>query len=216
MFGTRILSALLLVASVAANIYPTRPIANTIFSAGRSSSVTWINDRSHPSVQDMGPISIELYVAGDTHVATLSKNVQPTSRSNKVWISPTWGHNGSDYHIRFICDDPPLTVYTADFTITMMSDMTPYTGLEAPRADEGSTSVSIALPSISTSPSASPSSSTTTGASATTMQNPYADKKKTGAGGGNLWRRTSVDLERAKFRLVFILWPVLIGITMAL
>lgn len=49
---------------------------------------------------------------------------------------------------------------------------------------------------------------------ATTHQNPLPTLEGPGAHAYNANKR--VDLEKAKFRLVFILWPTLIGITMAL
>jgi len=223
MFGAYLFCLVLLAAGALGNIYPTRPVANTVFSAGRTNSVTWINDGARPPLQQLGPMSIELYVGGDRHVATLASNVEPTKRSQKIWISPTLGHNGSDYHIRFVCEDPPQTIFTSDFTVTMMSDMVPFGGLDSPRSEqdkyESTSVVSLALPTDPVTPTLSAPSISTTMISPTASQvsdpNPYADKK-TGSSGGSIWRRTSVDLERAKFRLVFILWPVLIGITMAL
>ncbi|KZT02851.1 uncharacterized protein LAESUDRAFT_762503 [Laetiporus sulphureus 93-53] len=244
MFSFLLTVCLLYVSSVAAGLYGTRPIANTVLSAGRLSTVTWINDNTKPSLTEMGPVRIDLYYQ-DNYVATVADNVDPLSRHQKVWISPTWGPNGSDYHMRFICEDPPLTIYTADFTITAMDDTSPYGGSEhdaevssSSYATKTSASVYTATFSLgplsisttfessstgqsSTSPSLTSSSintpvSTSTSPVMTQTENPYMDKAKTGASGSSIWRKTTVDLERIKFRLVFILWPVLIGVTMAL
>lgn len=143
--------------------------------------------------------------------------------------------------MRFTCEDPPLTIYTADFTVTAMDDTPRYQGSENAVADsEASIGTSYATPSattatyslptmysqlytssssaVSSTPSMTRVSSTsvnTASAASTGTGNPYMNKAKTGAGGGS-WMRTSVDLERVKFRLVFVLWPVLIGLTLAL
>ncbi|PCH37198.1 hypothetical protein WOLCODRAFT_167375 [Wolfiporia cocos MD-104 SS10] len=234
-------SVLLYIASAAAGLYGTRPVASTVLSAGRFSTVTWINDNSRPSLSEMGPVRIDLYVGGDTLVATLAENVEPTRRHHSVWISPTWGPNGSDYHMRFICEDPPLVIYTADFTITAMDDTPPWQGEAKALAQTASTTSSgssyASFPAASTLPFSLGSMNFSTAQSVmpTTMSkistsvasassssstiepdNPYMNKAKTGASGGLLWKRTAVDLERVKFRLVFILWPALIGMTMAL
>jgi len=229
-------TVLLYVTSVTAALYGTRPIANTVLSAGRMSSITWINDNQRPSLREMGPMKVDLYVGGDTYVATLAENVDPTSRSQKVWISPTWGPNGSDYHLRFICEDPPLTIYTAEFTITAMDDTLPYHGAEKAVAQSTSmTTMKTTSPTVSvatfsmghlnastvssgvtSTASTSTTASSRVSSASTQTTNPHMDKAKSGAAGGSLWKRTSVDLERIKFRMVFILWPMLIGMTLAL
>ncbi|CCM01780.1 uncharacterized protein FIBRA_03847 [Fibroporia radiculosa] len=235
MLGIHIFAMLFYVASVASSVYPTRPIAKTVMGAGRLSSVTWINDKTWPSLSEMGPMKIDLYLEDDTFVATLAKNVDPTRRSQKIWISPTWGPNGSEYHMRFICETPPLTVYTADFTITAMDDTSPFQGAEKAVISstvggaEAAMSTSSAIAPYPSSPSTMTTSSTvssttqtssptstTSSPTGTQTHNPYMNKAKTGASGGGLWTRTTVDLERVKFRLVFILWPMMIGITMAI
>lgn len=50
----------------------------------------------------------------------------------------------------------------------------------------------------------------------TSTSNPYKQQNKNSAGSSGPWKRNTVDMERLKFRLVFILWPLLIGVTMAL
>ena len=91
--------------------------------------------------------------------------------------------------MRFISEKPPLTFYTAGFKIT-----------------------NITTPS-STTPTTS--STTSIGPAATIIHDdPLPLGKGAGARAHNANKK--LDLERAKFRLVFILWPTLIGITMAL
>ena len=108
-----VLALLLLVSSAAAALYPTRPIASTVFSAGRMSTITWIDDGTAPSLPQIGPVRIDLFSGDDVsgaaslkqlvhltlyqnYVGTLAQNVDPAKRSKSVWISPTLGPNGTD------------------------------------------------------------------------------------------------------------------------
>lgn len=54
-----------LVLSVSASLYPTNPISRTVWSAGRSENISWIDDGKYPYLNDMGVLNIELYVAGN-------------------------------------------------------------------------------------------------------------------------------------------------------
>ncbi|TFY62234.1 hypothetical protein EVJ58_g3993 [Rhodofomes roseus] len=232
LFGT----LLLLASSAAAGLYPTRPIASTVFSAGRLSTITWINDDTQPSVSQMGPIRIDLYSGDNDYVATLAQNVEPTKRSKSVWISPTLGSNGSDYHLRFICEDPQITVYTARFTLTAMDDTPPYhradkveprsTTYSAFAVGNDATSTFSSFSAIPTSLNTSATSTYSSGMSSSTLSSSYYLPASTGdayrrqhhssTGTSGSWKRNTMDVERLKFRLVFILWPLLVGVTMAL
>ncbi|OBZ78369.1 hypothetical protein A0H81_02242 [Grifola frondosa] len=176
----------------------------------------------------MGLVKILLYVGDDTFVTTLAEDVDPTSRSENVWISPALKHNGSDYHMRFICDNPPLTIYTADFTI---ADMAPYSPLHGGTIDANKSTVetvsiftpvlTLVLPNstvVSTlAPTTVPLRPSAVPSVISNEEDSYmAHDKNPGAVIGGTGRRTTVDLERFKFRLVFIFWPALIGITLAL
>lgn len=68
MFRHLFWSTLLLANCVSAGIYGTYPVADTVLSAGRVANVEWTNDHSKPSLTDMGPVNIDLYVG---EVATL-------------------------------------------------------------------------------------------------------------------------------------------------
>lgn len=54
-----------LVGSVSASLYPTSPVSQTVWSAGRSHNITWIEDGKSPKLKDMSNIRIELFVAGN-------------------------------------------------------------------------------------------------------------------------------------------------------
>ncbi|EMD36590.1 hypothetical protein CERSUDRAFT_74518 [Gelatoporia subvermispora B] len=247
-------ATLLSVLSVNANIYTTYPVASSVLYAGRSATVSWINDNTQPALQDMGPVKLELYNGNDTFVASLADGVEPTSRSQQVWIAPTWAHDGSDYYMRFVCNNPELSVYTARFSISHVEgDVAPVTSGSgsndaAVASLIGTTPALVGTPPAPTRMMTMPTSNSTAGStigptpsavrstsiapsatSQTQTQQPQnqsqnsqdenensVNGRKTGAGTGIIGRRSTVDLERVKFRLVFILWPALVGITMAL
>ncbi|RDX54434.1 hypothetical protein OH76DRAFT_1397729 [Lentinus brumalis] len=228
----RLLGAALLVASlVSANIYPTTPYSSTVFNAGRMNTVEWMDDGMNPSVQDMGPLKIDLY-SSETYITTLDELVDPTRLSQAVWISPSWMHNGSDYHMRFICEDPPLTVYTADFTITGMTDLTPFGG---PYVDDHNNTdpnvvyvtpmLTLVLPDTTIVSALKPTPSTVSPKATAPPESTLEDEGfnsrmrgqvQSGAAAASIRKRPTVNLEYLKFRSVFVFWPSLIGIAMAL
>ncbi|KAI8986855.1 hypothetical protein BD414DRAFT_461297 [Trametes punicea] len=221
-----VLAALLSAQCVSAGIYGTNPVSDTVLSAGRIASVTWRDDSSKPSVREMGPVKIDLYV-GESYVTTLADDVDPQSLSADVWISPSLGHNGSDYHMRFICQQPPLTVYTADFTIINMANIYPIDGLTIDAHNESAPTITyitpeltLVLPDATVVSTLKPTPVTmrpTATAPPLTIEEdePYAPAQ-TGAAVATAGKRPTIDMERLKFRLVFIFWPALVGISMAL
>lgn len=62
------LATLLLAVSVSAGLYGTAPVASTVWSAGRSQTVTWIDDKSAPHLGQLGPMDIELLNGDDVSV----------------------------------------------------------------------------------------------------------------------------------------------------
>ena len=51
--------------SVSAGLYGTYPVANTVWSAGRSQTITWMDDKSSPHLKDLGLLDIHLMSGGD-------------------------------------------------------------------------------------------------------------------------------------------------------
>ncbi|CDO77548.1 hypothetical protein BN946_scf184912.g47 [Trametes cinnabarina] len=222
------LVALLSVHCAQAGIYGTSPVANTVLSAGRIATVTWRDDQNEPSISEMGPVKLDLYV-GESLVMTLADDLDPASGSADVWITPSLRHNGSDYHMRFICQDPPLTVYTADFGITDMANMAPLDGLDIGAHNESAPTVTyvtpmltLVLPDATVVSTLKPTPVTmrpTPTAPPYTVEEddePHALPAQTGAAVATLGKRPTLDMERIKFRLVFIFWPALVGISLAL
>ena len=137
-------------------------------------------------------------------------------------------------YLRFISDDPPSTTYTSRFTLAAMDDTPPYhrsgqaqtRSTTYPVLEDNATSSLVSSSSAPTSLNTSSTSMTSTRLSTSTVSssyviptstsNPYRQQNKNSAGSSGSWKRNTVDMERLKFRLVFILWPLLIGVTMAL
>lgn len=51
-----------------ASLYPTQPIAKTVFRAGHLNNVTWIDSPSEPSLAKMGPMKIALCMENDVSI----------------------------------------------------------------------------------------------------------------------------------------------------
>ncbi|KAI0049772.1 hypothetical protein FA95DRAFT_1488550 [Auriscalpium vulgare] len=217
-----LIAALVACASVArASLYPTQPVANTVFEAGRTVTIKWMDDGKDPTLDKLHQLSIELLGKGDTVIGKIAPQVDPASMSHDIWISPSLGPNSSDYYFRFVSDNPPMQFYTSRFTLTNMA------GPASPNASAPATTFNASytgttVPLILTNMTSAPQSmrsfaTSTTAGSPVSQSHPTGgaqptDKdatQKNGAGG-------HVDVEKLKFRLVFILWPALIGISMAL
>lgn len=125
-----------------------------------------------------------------------------------------------------------MTIYTARFTLAAMDETPPYhrAGLANTRSsaypvlEENATSSLTSFSSTPTSTFSIPIYSTDLASSTvsssyvvpTSTSNPYRQQNQNSAGSSGSWQRNAVDMERLKFRMVFILWPLLIGVTMAL
>ncbi|EJF63929.1 hypothetical protein DICSQDRAFT_167975 [Dichomitus squalens LYAD-421 SS1] len=227
MFLRLVLVTLLILRTVSASIYPTFPVASSVMHAGRLNALRWTDDKKRPSVKTMGPVRVDLY-AGDRYVTNLADGVDPKSLAADIWISPAWGYNGPDYTIRFTCEQPRHVVWTADFAVTGMSSLAPLDGPTIDAHNESAVSISYVTPKLTvvlpgtTTTSTSQSMPTTLEPSMTAPPISNLDggqhmaHGKTGSAAAGLRKRPTVDLERLKFRFVFIFWPTLIGITMAL
>lgn len=58
-----LLLALLPAQAALGGLYPTNPVANTVWSAGRMTKISWVDDGTLPTLAAMGPLSIELWQA---------------------------------------------------------------------------------------------------------------------------------------------------------
>ena len=133
-------------------------------------------------------------------------------------------------YIRFTCKQPSTSYYTASFSILDMASIsaagqnvsgnltsatshalsTPYLTLVLPNS-----TVVSALPARPTSAKATPTASRS--AVSAEDEQSYLDShtpKSAKSVSNSITHR--IDFERLKFRIVFIFWPALVGITMAL
>lgn len=107
-----------------------------------------------------------------------------------------------------------------------MSNIAPLDGPTINTHNESSVSIAYVSPKVTvklpTSTSTVKSTSTSSRPSAfappiASLENdPGLQPSMAGSAAAGLRKRPTVDLERLKFRFVFIFWPTLIGITMAL
>lgn len=221
-----------------ASLYTTQPVSGTVFHAGELSTVSWIDNGTSPALAELKPLKLELYGTADTLMGTLATNIDPTSLLYNITISPSVGPSGSDYYLRFVCEDPPLKFYSAKFTIdgasagpasvssgsvnTASSNSTAsQSALDklqhgTPTAAAASTSYKIyPLVTMITANATTPTQGHPTPApsSASSLTVPTQSGRtvaQTNSAAGRM------DMEKIKFRLVFILWPALMGITMAM
>ena len=127
-------------------------------------------------------------------------------------------------HMRFICQQPPQTTYTADFTIIDMATIAPLDGLTIDAHNESAPIVTYITPKLTLvlpnatlvstlKPTPVTMQPTATAPPLTIEEDEPQLPVQTGAAAATLG---NFDMERFKFRLVFIFWPALVGITMAL
>ncbi|KAJ7182855.1 hypothetical protein C8R43DRAFT_15148 [Mycena crocata] len=200
-----------------ASLFPTNPIANTTVTAGTEVQVTWIDTSRHPRLPEMGSLlNIDLCCKDGTNPVTLARKVSPMSRTHMVLIPENLTCSGL-YVMIFSSAYPPMKIWTADFNIAppLITDSTlPYT----PQLDDANAThpqLTIVLPSATIVSDLAP---TPKFAAATTVE--AGPLPPGGGGGGGLNRVHSPNRARkgddARFRLVFIVWPAVIGISMAL
>ena len=48
---------------VLASVYPTQPVADTVYTSGQLAQVTWTDDGRAPRLRDMGLMEIDLYAS---------------------------------------------------------------------------------------------------------------------------------------------------------
>ncbi|KAF9648362.1 hypothetical protein BDM02DRAFT_3187221 [Thelephora ganbajun] len=220
--------------SARASLYPTSPVADTVYDAGRQNLVEWIDDDPTPHLYEISVLKVDLYHDNDEFIDTLATGVDPVNRALNVEL-PLDVAEHDRYYLQFTCEEPPLTVYTAYFTIRNTRTLGPNStngtsSLELPAdVEDISTALSgdsqLTLPSELLSTPAVPNMTdiswvplTATSVSSTsesiavfpTSGPPrYEPTVPRNAARGT----RSVDW---KFRFVFILWPSLFGLIMAL
>ncbi|KAG1833634.1 hypothetical protein DFJ58DRAFT_918068 [Suillus subalutaceus] len=201
--GVLQLMMLLTLRLVSASLYPTQPIQNTVYYSGQ-------NDGTYPLLSDMGGITIQLYCDSDTYLATLATNLD---------IPRSVVYDGSNFTLRYITNTPyDMIIYSADFRIVVQGDSLPTVTNANASSVANSTTTSENLffqatntPSSSSGPTPSPTNIAIPPLRPGDVGNidqPSRSSSSSAAG--------RIDIEKLKFRVVFILWPALLGVTMAL
>ncbi|KAJ8474711.1 hypothetical protein ONZ45_g15858 [Pleurotus djamor] len=200
-----------------ASLYPTSPVSSSIWTAGEYARVTWKNDARSPNLEEVGPISISLYTANDTFVRTLARNVSPQKRIQRVHVPDDLEYQDTKYFLRFTSSRPRQTTYTTNFQILPV----PNPKQAAAFADSNEQNLlTLSAPPTTTSGTSSSVSQTTStevalAAGTTVHASPLPGSTHTiNENYSNSDGR--VDMEMLKFRLVFVIWPALIGISMSL
>ncbi|KAF8176324.1 hypothetical protein K438DRAFT_1770531 [Mycena galopus ATCC 62051] len=210
------------------SLYPTNPTAVTTTSPGTWMNVTWIDKRDlRPHLSEMrSTLKIDLCHTNGTPVATLAKNVSSVSCIHLVQIpndlnlSTTTDAICPKFVLIFRAVYPMMNIWTADFCINPLTDsVLPYTELDDPNPDlltlvEPTTTIVTTLARASPVP-----------AVATVVAEQLPADGGAGAGGLNRVHQANSANPRkikgaqyrdARFRLAFIAWPALVGISIAL
>ncbi|KAJ4474245.1 hypothetical protein J3R30DRAFT_649903 [Lentinula aciculospora] len=227
-FGSYLLNLRL----VAARLYPTRPVSGTLYHCGKCDPITWIDDGKNPSMQNLGLLTVDLYCKNQ-YVFTIEQADPDAGMLMFCPPSPRdfqWPQDCDVYTLLFNGDNHSenQTVYSHDFSVSGTSrtriDVKNHTTDETPTLR---TALGVSGQTLTISPTASISLPTPTAPASTSNDRPqnhdpsattvYADPLP----GSNLPHRNSasskgIDMEKLKFRFVFIVWPALIGISMAL
>ncbi|KAJ3561498.1 hypothetical protein NP233_g10159 [Leucocoprinus birnbaumii] len=207
-------------------LYPTQPVANTVFYCGDSALITWVDTHRKPHVTGLGALSIKLYTTEDDYVATLAQGVNPVSFGTLVAL-PMDLRNDTLYNLRFSAPSLSEDVWTADFEILPQASnlkSNPHsTSLSALSVSSGTSLTRSRLPSSLVSSWSSSSTMSTSSRQTISEITPittiYPDSSD---GSTSPPRRNGAvtsradQLNQARFRLLFIVWPAMFGLSMAL
>ncbi|EJD04804.1 uncharacterized protein FOMMEDRAFT_153926 [Fomitiporia mediterranea MF3/22] len=217
--------------SVGASLYPTTPVQATVWRSGWN-NVTWIDSDASPSLAEMGPCFMDLWVDDNEpkHLTNLASDVDPQQLFYRAFIPADLWENASNFFIVFSSDNPPVKYYTADFTLTDMTGnrtSTPGEKLrEAPASSspESATSesssrtsgpgggnndlVTVTMEMSDTSAAPFPTVQTTSAAGGA---NPVSALTNDASNGGRHVHKPSM-----RFNFVFVLFPALFGLALAL
>ncbi|KAI0363980.1 hypothetical protein BV20DRAFT_957199 [Pilatotrama ljubarskyi] len=100
-------AAVLLLAAASpafANLFITSPVGSTTWAAGQSQTISWKDDGASPSLAQLGPCKVSVYVGSQTQ-QTLIQEIVPSvdvSTTSSIVFTPdaSKGENGAFYFIR--------------------------------------------------------------------------------------------------------------------
>ncbi|KAF9560822.1 hypothetical protein CPC08DRAFT_818047 [Agrocybe pediades] len=191
------------------SLFPTKPIRGTVYVAGQPARVTWKEDGRTPLLNTTVGMRIDLYAGKSTFVATLAKNVDPSDLSASLFIPSQVPANYHSFNLRFVIPKPPTIIYTANFNL-----IPNYISKPAVTSQQGS--LSVARQAVVT--VTSTLSSRISGSQGTIIEPSRTVSVSAGAfwtPGKHRYKLGAMDMEKMKFRLLFIVWPSLVGLSMA-
>ncbi|KAI8989042.1 hypothetical protein BD414DRAFT_323534 [Trametes punicea] len=159
------------------NLFMTSPVASTTWSAGQQQTISWKDDGSSPSLNDLGTCKFSVYVGTQTQqtlIQAIADNVNVSSTSSIVFTpDASLGENGPYYFIRVESDtlkDPnspqyPAEAFSSKYTMSGMTG-TFDASVKAELGESGSSSAAGA-PATSSASGASPASSAAASKAAT-------------------------------------------------
>ncbi|KAH8809663.1 hypothetical protein DL96DRAFT_1628758 [Flagelloscypha sp. PMI_526] len=211
---------------VLGSLYPTSPVSDTVFYAGQPANISWMNDRHNPPLKDLGNVRIELW-AGKNNISVLGEDIDPQAFSYFPTM-PNLTYLGEQriYGIHFVPHNKQYeTIYTARFSI----QEPPPSMKSTSNSSKDHAYLTVVLPSTTyvstldrqTAPSAS-STLVVDAIHTQSLKDSPSFQSSSNDGGGqkpfhvNAAVGPRFDVEKMKFRLVFMMWPVFFGVSMAL
>ncbi|KAL0958991.1 hypothetical protein HGRIS_014306 [Hohenbuehelia grisea] len=186
---------------VMASVFPTHPVATSTWTAGQFEWITWKDDGRWPHLRQMSPLNIDLYSVEGIFVRTLAHGVQPTSRLQRIYTPKSLRFDGT-YFLRITCKQPRATFYTANFDIRSMaaSELINSSKPEQTPLTLDYTTMTHTLPMAAT----------------TIYADPLPGRRSGSRNSGGIFASSRLDLEKFKFKFVFMIWPALIGVSLAI
>ncbi|KAI9056499.1 hypothetical protein FKP32DRAFT_1599234 [Trametes sanguinea] len=147
-------AAILLLAAASpalGNLFMTSPVASTTWAAGQQQTISWKDDGSAPSLSDLGPCKVSVYVGSQTQqtlVQSISDNVNVATTSSIVFTpDASSGENGNYYFIRVESlgfKDPNNSAYPAEAFSSKYTTSAQSTPAASPAANKVATTSSAA------------------------------------------------------------------------
>ncbi|KAJ7054181.1 hypothetical protein C8F01DRAFT_498494 [Mycena amicta] len=203
-----------------ASLYPTHPVGNSVFVAGTVERVTWLDTLTRPRLLDIGPLTISLCNPSSLNCTLLAEKVSPTSRAYSIFI-PANFTTPAQCVLIFKTAYPPMRFWSANFTVN--PPMTDTIASYEPQLDDVNNTntnhlLTLVLPSTTLVTAISPATQVPA-ATTITAGPPPKDGGGTGLNHvgapntGNL--RKGSNLQKARLGILCVLWPAVVGVSLA-
>ncbi|KAG8943260.1 hypothetical protein FRC04_003127 [Tulasnella sp. 424] len=232
-----LLGALAALPMVYASLYPTFPTQESVIPAGQDVVIRWKDDSHSPHLDKLGLLRVDLFLDNDANlVSTLAEGIKPTDEAAKIRIEKDFGADGSNYYIRFTPAQKGRTpIYTAKFTITGLTGSPNYrqdkpSHKNSKASDEkvneldvknvsNSTSTTSLSSTLASTPGITAMPTTTyTPPNLTWNTPPGAQETATlrpNYNGGSARFQRPADAGLGMMSLMYLMWPLLMGVAMA-